>query len=590
MKDRMPKEYHENTSELFKNLDDMERSIFGKKICERRPVSGFGTRSNDNRDFNLNFTPEFERIHDSSQMFEDSIGAEDSPMVFFEQEDRCRRNTFAIMPHSNRSLVRPNEKKQAPKKSCFINDSRFKKNFTKIDDNVSEIRNPRLKRVKKSRLNVQASPRMALSEDNETDSHKMLNKFQISPQIEQMNNFIIHPKVIRRTSDDKLCSRRTIQSGNTNTENLIFQIPKLTISNHNNFYSNSHFKPKQDSGFFKKSQFLSGANYKDISESSFMSSLKRPFNEVQNSLFEKVSQYEEPKSDKGHAAKHIYSIMKNMSKIIYDRTLRRDKKRLRRDIESCLAEVDIQMSHLINLKNLLSKFMKEEPITSEDMKLSNLEIILFCLFLVKKRFLDLEALRWTPECLNQFRNQEMLKRSEQNYKVVLKRAFKTLISTFNTENSILGANEEEFYKHYFEKVSKEFGIPIDSFKPQKIFNEIKSTKKNGKLEKRKSKKEFASMLKKSTEFMNLLQNYLNDDLVIGGKEEGIFRDCMKELDRKLPLMIFNWQKRLGNEKNFRDEFVQFLVETLVNDKVKLPWSASEVRRGVSSVLRLFRKA
>ena len=65
---------------------------------------------------------------------------------------------------------------------------------------------------------------------------------------------------------------------------------------------------------------------------------------------------------------------------------------------------------------------------------------------------------------------------------------------------------------------------------------------------------------------------------------------MKELDRKLPLMIFNWQKRLGNENNFKNEFIKFLVETLVNDKVKLPWSASEVRRGVSSVLRLFRKS
>jgi hypothetical protein len=572
--------------DFYQTIENMEVQIFGRKLLNEPSWNG-QNGFNDKQDFNLNLTPDFEKLNDSSQMLNYSIGAEDSPMIHRRRSPR--KSNFSDVDTRRSTFCFKNKK---IRKRNFLNDFKIQNNFNGISHDLFKKDSPKFKKIKKS-FNMKFINKIGnLSDDNEDDKKTVLNKFK--PTSESRNESLIYPVVINRSHNERLGSKRTVHSRRNASRHSSFKIP--TIS-HQRYSDPAHCEILQDHRFNQNftnqtkmnhfNKFKLAHQFGHKNEEIYFDFEKDKKQEL-NKIF--VKKNEQVEKSKGHAADHIYKIMKNMSKIIYDRTLRRDKPRLKKDLEECLKDVDIKMNHLIGLKNLLSKFMKEEQITTSDMDLSNLEILLFCLFLVKKRYLDLEALQWTPKCLNQFREQEMLKRSEQNYKVVLKRAFKTLISTFNAENSVLGGNENEFYEHYFGKVSKEFGISIDSFKPQQIFNEIKSTKKTKKFEKRKSKKEFASMLKKSTEFMNLLQRYLEDDLILNGKNEGIFRDCMKELDRKLPLMIFNWQKRLGSEHDFKNEFIKFLVETLVNDKVKLPWSASEVRRGVSSVLRLFRKA
>lgn len=416
----------------------------------------------------------------------------------------------------------------------------------------------------------------------------IFNDFQKSNQRSFKNNFSPFKKI--KKDQKGVLFHDNLSSGNEE-DNKTVRV-SLQKKLNRNLSINFPIEPKINHNLnnpFGSDRTIINRNYPENRKSSVRSNfgMKRMHGFERSTYF---NQHSNGQMFQTSLPEHIEEVMKTMSKIIYDRSLRRDKFRLKKDLENSLANIDIKMSHLVGLKNLLSKFMKEETVILKDLDLSNLEILLFCLFLVKKRYLDLEAIQWTPECINKLRNQEMLKRSEQNYKVVLKRAFKTLICTFNTEHSVLGGNEAEFYEYYFGKVSRDYNISIENFKPQKIFNEIKSKNKTKKFEKRKSKKEFASMLKKSSEFMTLLKRYLNDELVINNKIEGIFKDCMKELDRKLPLMIFNWQKKLGNEGDFKKEFIQFLAATLVNDKVKLPWSASEVQRGVSSVLRLFRKA
>ena len=292
----------------------------------------------------------------------------------------------------------------------------------------------------------------------------------------------------------------------------------------------------------------------------------------------------------GKTPEALKKVMKALSKIIYNRLLRRDKFTLRLDIERSLDLVDIELTHLVNLKNLLSRFMKGEELKDRDLKLSNLEIVLFCLFLVKKRYLDLETLQWNVESLTKLQSREMLKRSEQNYKVILKRAFRTLIASFNAEHAVIDGSDTLFYSHFFGAVSKAHDIELENFKPQKIFNEIRAPARTRRFQKRKSKKEFASLLKRSPAFMSRLMGYLRDDLKVSGHTEGILQDCMKELDRKLPLMIFNWQKRLGSGPDFKEDLISFLTKTLVNDKVKLPWSTFEVQNGVKSVVRLFQKS
>ena len=571
------------------NMDIMETKIFGRKIMQHIPRWKKSEKFNEKKKMNLNFTKEFEKLNDSLYMPDFSEGAEDSNCLFSVKRRLSINKSVLSGGVSNRSTNQI--KTNILKKSHFLNEFEIQNNFNGISKEMIINRTQTLKKVKSSMNITIPFKRTTLSDDNDVDMKTVLKKFKKKQNMENL----IKPRVYNLHRNQGFGSKRTVQSRNNPSEFSKFKKPQIYPQNsdremmrpRSTLFSKSNFRNQRNNQEFRTG-FEQGMKFIQQNQHKIYMN-QNPYND-QNTLFKKIVTSKPQPKKQSEAAQHIYKIMKNLSKIIYDRTLRRDKERLRKDIQKCLVDVDIKMNHLIGLKNLLSKFMKEEQITQKDMNLSNLEILLFCLFLVKKRYLDLEALRWTPECLNQFRNQEMLKRSEQNYKVVLKRAFKTLISTFNAENSILGGNENEFYEYYFGEVSKEFGISLDSFKPQQIFNEIKSRKQTKKFEKRKSKKEFASMLKKSAGFMDLLQRYLKDDLTINKKKEGIFIDCMKELDRKLPLMIFNWQKRLGNENNFKNEFIKFLVETLVNDKVKLPWSASEVRRGVSSVLRLFRKA
>ena len=589
------KRLHSPDSYFQKNLDYMETRIFGKRIINNYPRWIRNEKFNYNQNINLNFTKDFEKLNDSLYIRDLSIMADDSSNSLFAK--RGYSGNKSILSGNGSDICMIQKRNKNLKKSNFLNEFKIQNNYNGIKKEVFSKRITNLKKVKSS-MEI-AIPLKRISLSDEDDNKTVLKKFD-NPNTKNYQNFIIKPMVNNLHKEKKFGSKRTVRPKQKQCENTILKVPQ------NIFYRKSDNKIMNQVNLSKyqsdidlqrsddqyRSGFREGMNFIRQNSKQIYSNLNRnPFNNRENTLFTKIvsPKVEKPKK-KSQAACHIYKIMKNLSKIIYDRTLRRDKTKLYSDIEISLNDVDIKMNHLIGLKSLLSKFMKEEEITEKDMDLSNLEVLLFCLFLVKKRYLDLEALTWTPECLNQFRNQEMLKRSEQNYKVVLKRAFKTLISTFNAKNSILGGNENEFYKYYFGDVSKEFGISLDSFKPQQIFNEVKSRKQTKKFEKRKSKKEFASMLKKSDAFMDLLHRYLKDDLIINKKKEGIFIDCMKELDRKLPLMIFNWQKRLGNENNFKNEFIKFLVETLVNDKVKLPWSASEVRRGVSSVLRLFRKS
>lgn len=570
----------EEMESFQRNLEEMEMRIFGRKI-EQEMTQRFSRDFNEIGKFHLNLVSEFERMQDASQWMEDSIGAEDSPRFGSARRTLSGRKS----PHSGRDSGRSTfcPRNATSRKSTFLNDFEIQNNFSGFSHPVYTFKPSHFKKVKSS-MHIRLPERVSKSDSNNDLTRN------------ELENSLIRPRVVKRPSAELYGSRRTVGAPELTERKSTFG--RLNLPSRSN---EAVLAPTESRAPFGRFQpFPAQKGFSEIDGVSRMDPRVDPRKNVfydcnkRNEMICGQRPRDEPKSEnhagKGGVAKQIYKIMKNMSKIIYDRTLRRDQARLRRDIENCLEGVDVRMNHLIGLKKLLSKFMKEEPVTEHDLDLSNLEVLLFCLFLVKKRYLDLEALQWTPEVINQFREREMLKRSEQNYKVVLKRAFKTLIATFNAENSILGGSEKEFYEHYFGDVAREFGLSIDLFKPQQIFNEIKRQGQARKFEKRKSKKEFASMLKRSTAFMELLQKYLQDRLVINGKKEGIFRDCMKELDRKLPLMIFNWQKRLGNERNFKGEFVKFLVETLVNDKVKLPWSAAEVRRGISSVLALFRKA
>lgn len=257
-------------------------------------------------------------------------------------------------------------------------------------------------------------------------------------------------------------------------------------------------------------------------------------------------------------------------------------------LRKLLNNIPISDSNLSGLKEVLSKFLTNKIILPEDIGLSNLEIILFTLYLTKKKFKKLYRFNWTSSDLNILRQKFPKKRSEQNYKVILKRFFKKVITDFNLRHGYGSKNEDQFYRHYFEDAAKSLSYNYRQLKFQKVFNETKVTRSK-KGNPRHSKKIFARVLNRCPEFMKMMKDYMQDELKLGGGTHGIYRDYSSILDKKLTMLLFKWRQELNSKKDIREQLTGFIVSKLLNDKVKLPWSNQELSQGIQNVQSLFNK-
>ena len=238
------------------------------------------------------------------------------------------------------------------------------------------------------------------------------------------------------------------------------------------------------------------------------------------------------------------------------------------------------------LETLLKNFLLGRELTAEDLNLTDLELVVFVLFLVKKKFAGLEDLKWTPESLSSLRLQTIKKRREQNYKVILKRFLKIVISDFNRRNDLPKKHDEHFYKHYFRESIEDYDCEWQHIRFQTVFNETR-VNKIGRASQRCSKRDFAFAMARSGELMDLLNKYLEDKLVLNGCPYGIFREYSVLIKRKVALLLFKWREDLNGEQSLKRSLADFVASKVLNDKVKLPWGVFEIEQGVRNVRDLF---
>lgn len=258
-------------------------------------------------------------------------------------------------------------------------------------------------------------------------------------------------------------------------------------------------------------------------------------------------------------------------------------------LEKALEALTLEPSDFKGFRNLLSKFLQGLPLCAADLRVSDLETVLFLLFLVKKKFRQLGSLAWSCESLTALRAGGVNKRSEQNYKIILKRFFKKVIGDFNRRRGLDAKDDFEFYKAHFAAASRRLGHDWRKLRFETVFNERRVCFSQE--YRRQSKKIFARILKRSAAFMRLLNEYLADRLRLEGKTHGIVVDYLPTLRKKVLQLSRKWAGSFcARRGNLRARLARFVVDNLRNNKVKLPWSMVEIRQGIANVRRLFQRA
>lgn len=306
----------------------------------------------------------------------------------------------------------------------------------------------------------------------------------------------------------------------------------------------------------------------------------------------KINPYAETYPDHDPRRQTLNGQMKNLMQVIIQlHQGRKDPVKVQRQVvllKSLLNHVDIEDSNLCDLKQLLRKFLTNQPVRRKDINLSNIEILLFVVYLIKKKFQRITHLRWNCSYLNELREAYPKKRSEQNYKVILKRFFKKVISDFNRIKGLPQKSENEFYQFYFAKAARSLNYDFNQLKFQHVFNETKVARSKNQTP-RHSKRIFARVLNKCPDFMRMMEDYMNNNLKLNNKTHGIYKDYSAILDKKLTMLLFKWRQALNTETDLRVELADFIVNKLLNDKVKLPWAYQELHQGILNVRDLFNK-
>ena len=255
---------------------------------------------------------------------------------------------------------------------------------------------------------------------------------------------------------------------------------------------------------------------------------------------------------------------------------------LTRRFGKALRYCDLKAGPMEGLQNLLIKFLKCEPLSKKDITISELETLLFLFFLVKKKYMNVQKMIWSVEHLNKMKFKTRKRRNEQNYKMILKRFFKLVIQEFNESRGLPETEEDAFYKYYFDA----YNDHPTRLKFQFIFNESQQRYTEPD-QRRQSKKFYAKTLHESHEFMDLLDRFLKDDLVLDNRNSGVLSMFGRLVELKTKLLVQKWSRYFCRPGDLRQKLVAFVGEGLCNTKLKLPWGLNEIRRGVETIQELF---
>lgn len=217
-------------------------------------------------------------------------------------------------------------------------------------------------------------------------------------------------------------------------------------------------------------------------------------------------------------------------------------------------------------------------------------------FLCKKKLLQInDELDFNEDKFNQVCKNNGIKRNEENLKCVFKYALKFLRAEFRKKHSEFKFRKQNanmkhknlvdlgFYTYYFGKIADEYGYPISKFFHPKVFSGNETLNENIDEPDQRPKtinKEYIDNLKKSSKFMQDLQDYLNDSFVKSNNEvSGVITEYKAISQEKLYQKLDKWYRNF-KKKGWEGTCSDIIKELKKNDKCKLPWSVREMEKAV----------
>ena len=423
---------------------------------------------------------------------------------------------------------------------------------------------------------------MDYSHTSKTTPSKMTTRLNLKPlnfNYKQMEHQKINPNYLqpmfKYESNNQMDQN---YSGNGMSQNIIYSEPPQVLSEYFQKYSNEGNHPSNPSIDFREVRSQHEPNYMHYENDVGAIANKQHF-------YSQITKTQKDDSNQKSDEKVIYA--KLIELFVTMNSIRKAHiKSFQKSLETLLKSLNLKNLRIKYLDEFMIKFLTNEPIDSEDIEsLTKTEKVLFLAFLVKKRYHHIDSFSFSPENLHFYARKKTRKRNEQEYKIILKKAFNSMINSHNQENNIFSNSKTHFYEEYFGEFAKEHQLSIDDLQLENLFNEIKKDP----FKKRKSKKNYAQILRTSKTFLSKLSEYLNNRFSVGPKVVGSGIDAMKEIEKKVPDLINKWKVTLmmfEEDSSNERKYANFLVKLFANKKIKLPWSLNEVERAVVSVKTL----
>ena len=188
-----------------------------------------------------------------------------------------------------------------------------------------------------------------------------------------------------------------------------------------------------------------------------------------------------------------------------------------------------------------------------------------------------------------------VKRNEENLKCVFKYALKFLRTQFRRSHSEFRFRQQNihmkhknlidlgFYTFYFGEIADHLDWPISKFFHPKVFAGNPGLNANidePELRPKTINKEYIDNLKRSQAFIRDFKNYLENKFEITeGVFTGIIDQYKKVSKEKMLQKLDKWHKLFI--KNGKDKGLELVLKELnENDKCKLPWSVTEMKKAV----------
>ena len=255
-----------------------------------------------------------------------------------------------------------------------------------------------------------------------------------------------------------------------------------------------------------------------------------------------------------------------------------------------VGSVDESFQNLKILKGLnmyLSKLLKHEQISEEDINLSSIEKVILASIINKKfKHKSIRKIEKLSDMTAQFllhfpitvSQGGSMKRTEENYKIVFNWCFKFLKKKLNDlsiqqNRKVLSKKELEdhFYEFYFHGVAEEQDIDINKFFKPNFTNKLMNVEKT-------FNNQFITHIKLSRTFMTDFEEAMKIFIF----------SHMNLIDKKLKSLFVKWEEMITSEPNVDETLRKISNYIMKSSKCKLPWSKHEVMIAHRTVANLFK--